>query len=102
MKILFITLLSFIILSGCANSYSEGNLRRLTSRSTGLAEHEFIIGNRKNNISSISYDIKNKSNNDIYHCTTVFAPISGGVTTMPNCVDKFGIKLEAPTSEVTF
>lgn len=88
--------------AGCANTYSEGNLRKLTSRSTGLAEHEFIIGNRVNNITSIDYDIKKKDTGEIYHCSTTFAPISGGVTTMPTCKNNQGMILKAQTTEVTF
>lgn len=93
-------ILSF--LAGCSNSFPEGNLRKLTSRSTGLAEHEFIIGNRVNNAVSINYDIKLKATNEIYHCSATFAPISGGVTTMPTCEDNQGMEIKAQTTEVTF
>lgn len=97
-----ITLTIFLTLLGCSNSFSESNLRKATARSIGLQEHEFIIGNRKNGVSSIDYDVKNKNNGDIYHCSTVFAPISGGVTTSPSCVDKFGSTIEPTTNNVTF
>lgn len=97
-----IALAVFLTLTGCSNSFSESNLRKATARSIGLQEHEFIIGNRKNGVSTIEYDVKNKNNGEIYHCSTVFAPISGGVTTSPSCVDKFGSAIEPVTDKVTF
>lgn len=94
-------LLSFTLLASCSNSFSDANLRKATSRATGLAEYEFIIGNRDNGVSTINYDIKT-TKGDIYHCSTVFAPLQGGITTSPTCEDKFGSKLVVTDKTVRF
>lgn len=66
-----LVLLSFTLLASCSNSFSDANLRKATSRATGLAEYEFIIGNRENGVSTINYDIKT-TKGDIYPIAQLF------------------------------
>lgn len=88
---------AFVVLYGCSSDYSESNLRKLTSRATGLGDYDFIIGNRENNTFSIKYDIKTNVSNNIYHCDVSFYPLiprSGGVSALPICKNNEGIILQ--------
>ena len=103
MKKIVTVFFPFIFLYGCSSSYSEVNLRKLTSRATGLSDYSFIIGNRENNTFSIKYDIKTKDTGAIYHCNISFFPLiprSGGAYESPACADSNGMLLhpvqEAP------